>query len=338
MTGVLVLAGAVFLLPTEVFAYQFTRTLQLGSVGEDVREVQKILNANTQTAIEGDQEGSPGKETTYFGQKTKNAVVRYQEIYAKDILIPLGLSSGTGVVGTITQMHMSRVSGVSSNTQAASADRDADNAKYINFLKNGGINAIVQSVRSAAADPVDINTAIINTVAPAVVSAGDTLTVFGLFLPADLKATLFKQSVPVTVGNDRTRASLIIPKDAKGTSEIVFSSDVSPISQNKVTVEVVSEEINPPTISNSPTKMVFGTTVRIEGEGFDTKNKNTILTPFATFEVVASSSKALSFTLPSYTDLTGEKSVGNEKIDGFILIQNNFGASNIVEDIEFVVE
>lgn len=352
VTGVLVLTGAVFLLPAEVFAYQFTRTLQLGSVGEDVREVQKILNANTQTAIEGDQEGSAGKETTYFGQKTRNAVVQYQQLYASEILTPLGLSAGTGIVGIATQQHMSRLS-PGSNTQVtqpttssafvptapgSSSSRDSDNARYVDFLKNGGIEAILQSVRSAGGSAVDGNTAIVNSVAPASVSAGETLAIFGFFLPNDLQATLFKQNIPVTVGADRTRGTLVVPKDAKGVTSVVFTSPSVPVSQNTLTVEVASSETVQPTISNSPTKMVFGTTVRIEGEGFDTKNKNTVLTPFATFEVVASSSKTLSFTLPSYTDLTGEKSVGNEKIDGFILIQNNFGASNIVEGIEFVVE
>ncbi len=81
----------------------FNRTLTVGSYGEDVRELQKILNSDAATRIQGSGSGSPGQETAYFGFLTRDAVIRYQEKHAQQILYPNGLSAGTGVVGPATR-------------------------------------------------------------------------------------------------------------------------------------------------------------------------------------------------------------------------------------------
>jgi peptidoglycan hydrolase-like protein with peptidoglycan-binding domain len=80
----------------------FSRPLKVGVTGEDVRELQKILNSRPETAIRGTGVGSTGQETTYFGNLTREAVVRFQEIYRDTVLVPNGLSSGTGYVGPAT--------------------------------------------------------------------------------------------------------------------------------------------------------------------------------------------------------------------------------------------
>lgn len=73
----------------------FTRDLRLGSTGNDVKELQKYLNShNFPVASSGF--GSAGNETANFGQKTKVALIKFQNFYADKILIPLGLNKGTG--------------------------------------------------------------------------------------------------------------------------------------------------------------------------------------------------------------------------------------------------
>lgn len=72
----------------------FTRDLTLGSVGEDVRLLQQLLNAKGYTvASEG--AGSPGRESTYFGEATRAAVVRLQ--------LAEGVSPALGYVGIKTR-------------------------------------------------------------------------------------------------------------------------------------------------------------------------------------------------------------------------------------------
>ena len=72
----------------------FTRNLKVGMSGEDVRSLQKILIAAgvyPEALVTG-----------YFGALTKAAVVRFQEKYASEILVPNGLHAGTGFVGSST--------------------------------------------------------------------------------------------------------------------------------------------------------------------------------------------------------------------------------------------
>lgn len=89
-------------IPTSLNAYTFTKTMRIGDVNEDVFQLQKFLNTRKETQISETGAGSPSNETNYFGEKTKQGVIKLQNLFASKILFPNGLSFGTGFVGPST--------------------------------------------------------------------------------------------------------------------------------------------------------------------------------------------------------------------------------------------
>ena len=81
------------------------RDLYPGSQGADVRSLQQYLNSKGFT-LASSGVGSPGNETTYYGNLTAAAVRRFQEAHFAEILSPLGYASGTGIVGPSTRGYI----------------------------------------------------------------------------------------------------------------------------------------------------------------------------------------------------------------------------------------
>lgn len=117
LTQTLASSTVLFVLPpplpvastTISFRYTFTRDLTLGARGEDVRELQKLLNAqNFPVSLTGP--GSFGNETDFFGPATKAALITYQ--------IAKKISPAIGYFGQLTRTSMG-TGGVSAQNQTS---------------------------------------------------------------------------------------------------------------------------------------------------------------------------------------------------------------------------
>ncbi len=73
----------------------FLKNLRRGNISTEVHRLQQFLNAHGFRLAETGY-GSPEEETNYFGPRTFNAVVRFQEANFDSILKPLNLIKGTG--------------------------------------------------------------------------------------------------------------------------------------------------------------------------------------------------------------------------------------------------
>lgn len=82
--------------------YIFNRNASLKMTGNEVMELQKYLNAHGYVLANAGP-GSPGHETTMFGALTYYSLLKFQNAHKKEILVPLNLSSGTGILGTSTR-------------------------------------------------------------------------------------------------------------------------------------------------------------------------------------------------------------------------------------------
>ena len=86
-----------------IYPHVWDKDLKLGSSGEEVRTLQKVL------INEGVWEVEVGA-TGYFGPITKTALAKFQEKYSQDILRPFDLESGTGYFGSKTKAYLERLS------------------------------------------------------------------------------------------------------------------------------------------------------------------------------------------------------------------------------------
>jgi hypothetical protein len=82
----------------------FTKNLYQGMNGSaDVKCLQQFL------ASQGTNIYPSALVTGFFGNLTKQAVILFQEKYATDILLPIGLSKGTGFVGAATRAEINQI-------------------------------------------------------------------------------------------------------------------------------------------------------------------------------------------------------------------------------------
>ncbi len=88
---------------------KFTKDLWYQIQDVEVVMLQKFLNMSGFKVSETGP-GASGEETDYFGSKTRDALVRFQEAYKDKILTPLGLTVGIGFFGPQTRNFINSLS------------------------------------------------------------------------------------------------------------------------------------------------------------------------------------------------------------------------------------
>ena len=85
--------------------FRFDHNIDFGAVDPDVRELQIYLNTNG-FRVADNGPGSPGHEVDVFNAATRVALSKFQTAHATQILVPFGITKGTGRFGNATRKYI----------------------------------------------------------------------------------------------------------------------------------------------------------------------------------------------------------------------------------------
>jgi hypothetical protein len=223
----------------------FTRDLKLGMSGADVKCLQALLNAQGCKVAETGA-GSPGNETTYFGPKTKAAVICFQEKYAADILTPAGLTAGTGYVGAKTRAKLNALLQAGAVVTPPAPPAPVFEPMKVKVAEDTPVAANIQ--RGTPNNPV-LKIVLSGSETETVNVSGITLTQYGNAPDAAVTAVRLWDENGVQLGSDRTLIGgkaifVLVPTlqiPAKGTRTITVTVDISSnpdVAQTLTTVQL----------------------------------------------------------------------------------------------------
>jgi peptidoglycan hydrolase-like protein with peptidoglycan-binding domain len=331
----------------EAQTFNFYRSLSVGDTGQDVLELQRLLNQNPDTSIAISGPGSVGNETNYFGNLTKNALIKFQNKYRQEILTPVGLTYGTGYFGPSTISFIENNYVNDSSIILPNSPTEIDIQEVIDIINSSNNNensddetteknideAEVDTSEDVENNLVRLDSLELYFVSKPVFETGDELTVVGGNIGNDPEIYFFNfedEKVVSRVNVDANFITFDAPNIKKGKYELYIKND-NYIS-NPLVVEVV-DNFNPPKISSiSPSTISYGDTVTIKGSNFE--DENIIMTPLGTYTASSDGSK-IEFYVQRPTNLNVNQIIAapkEEEFEGLIQIQNSNGLS----DAEFV--
>ncbi len=250
----------------------FTRNLALGASGADVRALQVFLNTDARTRVSLDGAGSPGNETTYFGMKTKTAVTKFQDLYRSEVLTPVGLTSGSGFVGTFSRAKITALCTQKPSSFQISPPSVNSSPQSVPSVSPGV--SLPTSSSASKTPPLELSggfhsdTPVI--IAPSSYAAprGATISISGLGFSSIGNVVHLGPLSVSDVKNLSGELSFVVPDTAPfGPHELWVVNDRG--QSNKTYFSVITQNALAPTITSiSPKEGFQGTVVTISGTGF----------------------------------------------------------------------
>ncbi len=271
-------------LPVSAMAAQdcakITRNLSLGMSGADVLLLQQMLNQEQGTRVAESGPGAPGFETTYFGPRTKLAVITFQNLFATEVLAPAGLTVGSGFVGTFTRAKLlvMQCKGSSSSlpvslppvTSIIPAVIKASSTVTTTSSTNTSISvpeATVAAISTGGGFHSDTPVLMSPSTYTAPHGTSVTLSTIGIASSGNIVHLDDYIVKDVLFGTDG-QLSFVVPQDApRGKHALWVSSSKG--DTNKTFLIVTPPAVSPPVVSSAtPTEGFFGTKVTVTGSGF----------------------------------------------------------------------
>lgn len=273
--------------------------------GRDVLILQWLLNVDPKTRITGQGAGSPGLETSYFGQRTKEAVIRFQNLYTREVLFPLGLKTGTGFVGHSTMATLLRLGvcasppRVSSTAENTSLDHSSPTTTESHVDSVTVKPPTMESITAPASSSSGYSgSPQVNRPSSYVVSPGDKLSVSGIGFTLSGNALHIGTLVITDLSKSVTGTlEAVVPNSAPKGKFDLFVSNANGES-NKSFLIIVDPGTAPPLVKSfSPVRGGDGTEIRVVGEGFTKENNEIYFGAIPQKGISSADGKSLTFTL-----------------------------------------
>lgn len=306
--GIFGLVATIFLTQSVVAASTF-RNLSLGDQGADVRQLQVVLNASADTRVAVAGPGSPGYETDYFGTLTKNAVVRFQEKYHKEILDPLGLSFGTGFVGRATWAQIEKV--VASHPPQPSTKQASTTTSAVSQERSFYI--MYPSAHSGF--------------------VGDEITIYGSGFTKTGNSVLFDGVVTESNLPASSHQTILfhVPSSLSFGEHTLSAMNGDGVRDGSILFVIRSRDaMVPALVSAVPQSVAIGGTLTIAGRGFMPAN-NTVDFAYTSVRGVPSSDGAtIKVVVPPFPSSGGSHGLlpAPVTLPGWVSVENAGGASN----------
>lgn len=329
----------------------FTKNLKIGDINEDVRVLQQVLNSNPTTEVSSYGAGSQGNETFIFGALTKKAVIKFQELYASEILQPLGFKSGTGFVGIATRLKLnslleadyanknqsesanSSMEASQSSSSSQSSIRSSNSSSSLIKISSPENSSEAFSSAESSKPVVRLYTTSEYQIAP-----GKDLVLEGEGFTPTLNVVHFGDNYSVSSLNadaEDLKISLVIPKDIRlGEYDIWVSNNngTSKRDDLKIFLLITNNPAERPIVDKvSPSPVAYDGEITLTGSNF-ASNGNNIYSSFGNLSGVSSpDGKTLKFKVSSLSEIhklkENENLIKGKILDGYLYIENNNGIS-----------
>ena len=319
----------------------FNKNLKIGDNNGDVRALQKILNNNPATEISSVGAGSAGHETDFFGELTKKAVIKFQELYESDILKPFGLKSGTGFVGTATRLKLNSLSEVKTKSYSVVSDQSLSqsSSKSSQSSQNSSKSAsserkkavLIKSSSSASSSSSE-NSIIVRAYSTSEyqISPGKNLILEGEGFTPTLNTIHLGEdySIPnLDANEEKTQISFVVPNDLPLGKYSIWVTNANGSSKSetlKIYIVVTDSPAERPVVEKvEPREATIDSEITVSGKGF-TASGNNIYSGFGNVMNISSSDgKTIKFKASSMAQLAK--------------LQNDKNAKNIPMEVSFYI-
>ncbi|MDE1988130.1 MAG: peptidoglycan-binding protein [Patescibacteria group bacterium] len=321
-------------------SFFFTKDLKIGDTNEDVRILQRVLNGNPETEVSSYGEGSSGNETVFFGTLTKNAVVKFQELYASDILRPLGLQKGTGFVGITTRLKLNSLIGEGDTKKQSFSSGSQSASQSANSKDNGSASSVSVESSSGAVfskSPFEAPGVRVYNTSEYQIKPGAMISVAGEgFAPTANIIHLGDGYVIKDIKADGSSSlSFIFPKDLPIGEYGIWVENENGTSKNQgfdVFFLVTNTPVKRPIIGRvSPSVALLDEEITLSGSGFASDGNNIYSSFGNIFKLPSSDGRTLKFKASSLSEIYRLQKVANivkgKNLKGWLYVESGNGTS-----------